>query len=101
MDPTDPFNNPTTFGSRNAAFGAGRSGALHSVAGVAANTKRAGFATGGANRMSSLAPTTVSGGLTGVATSQRTQMWGTGRGRGTVNGIGPTDQSRLATMPQM
>jgi len=104
MDPTDPFQAPagaTTFGSRNAAFGAGRSGALHSVTGVASNTKRASFATGGTNRMSGLAPTSVNAGLTGVATSQRTQMWGTGRGKGTVNGIGGVDQTRLATMPQL
>jgi len=28
-------------------------------------------------------------------------MWGTGRGKGTVNGIGGVDQTRLATMPQL
>jgi hypothetical protein len=97
---TDPFVNPTTFGSRNASFAAGRFSPLHNVARTASANPSAGFASpaGPVGQVSS-ATSGVRPGLTGVSASQRSSVWGTGRGSGTVNGISAGDQAKLATMP--
>ena len=44
--------------------------------------------------------TPVSGGLGGMADSQRAQYWAAGAGRATVNGVGAADQQRLQHMWQ-